>query len=92
MPGHDEIHGFWFKKVTSIHDRLALEMNRCLQGAHIPEWKTKGKTTLIQKDHPQGNYPKQLQTHNLLTDDVENINSTNKGRDLLLPNKLWIVP
>ena len=47
-PGHDGIHGFWFKKFTSIHDRLALEMNRRLQGAH--EWMTKGKTTLIQKD------------------------------------------
>ena len=30
-PGHDGIHGFWFKKFTSIHDGLALEMNRCLQ-------------------------------------------------------------
>ena len=50
------------------------------------------------KDHiapegpTQGNHPKQLQTHNLLTDDVENINCTNKGRDLLLANKTWIVP
>ena len=32
-PGHDRIHGFWFKKFTSIHDKLALEMNRCLQDA-----------------------------------------------------------
>ena len=32
--GYDGIHGFWFKKFTSIHDRLALEMNKCLQGAH----------------------------------------------------------
>ena len=38
------------------------------------------------------NRPKQLQTHNLHTDDVENINSTNKRRELLLANKLWIVP
>ena len=44
--GHDEIHEFWFKKFTSIHDGLGLEMNRCLQGAHVPEW----KDTLIQKD------------------------------------------
>ena len=29
-PGHDGINDFWFKKFTSIHDRLALEMNRCL--------------------------------------------------------------
>ena len=36
------------------------------------------------KDHidtekpPQGNCPKQLQTHKMPNDDVENINSTNK--------------
>ena len=36
-PGHDGIDGFWFKKFTTIHDRLALEMNRCLQEAHVPE-------------------------------------------------------
>ena len=29
-------------------------MNRCLQGAHIPEWMTKRKTTLIQKDPSKG--------------------------------------
>ena len=45
------------------------------------------------KDHfnpeglPQRNPSKQLQTYDLLTDDVENINSTNKVRDLLLANK-----
>ena len=45
------------------------------------------------KDHinpegpTQGNRSKQLQTHNLPTDDVENINSTNKERDLLFDNK-----
>ena len=27
-PGHDGIHGFWFKGFTSINDRLALEMNK----------------------------------------------------------------
>ena len=31
MPGHDRIHGFWLRKFTSIYDRLALEMNRCLK-------------------------------------------------------------
>ena len=53
-PGHDGIHGFWFKIFTSIHGRLALEMNRCLQDAHVPKWMTKGKTTLIQKDLSKG--------------------------------------
>ena len=46
-PGHDGIHGFWFKKFTAIHDRLALEMNRRLQDAQVPDWMTNGKTTLI---------------------------------------------
>ena len=55
--GHDGIHGFWFKKFTSIHDRLVLEMNRCLQDAQVPEWMTKGKTTLIQNDPSKGTAP-----------------------------------
>ena len=44
-PGHDGVHGFCFKKFTSIPDGLALKMNRCLQGAHVPKWMTKGRTT-----------------------------------------------
>ena len=49
-PGHDEIHGFWFKKFTSIHDKQALEMNRCQQEDYVPKRMTKGKITFIQKD------------------------------------------
>ena len=36
-PGHDGVHGFWLKKFTSIHDRLALEMIKCLETEHVPE-------------------------------------------------------
>ena len=43
-PGHDGIHGSWFKKFSSFHGRLSLEINRCLQDAHVPEWMTKWKT------------------------------------------------
>ena len=53
-PSHDGIHCFWLKKFTSIHGRLALEINRCLQCAQAPEWMTKGKTTLIQKEPSKG--------------------------------------
>ena len=56
-PGHDGIHCFWLKKFTSIHGRLALEMNRCLQGVQVPEWMTKGMNSLIQKDPSKGNAP-----------------------------------
>ena len=45
---------FWFNKFTSIHDRQALEMNKCLQRAHVPEWMTKERTSLIQKDPNKG--------------------------------------
>ena len=48
-PGNDGIHGFWFRKLTTVHDRPALEIYRCLQEAHVPEWITKGRTTLIQE-------------------------------------------
>ena len=40
---------------------------------------------------PHRNHSKQLQTHNFPTDEVENINSTNKRRDLLLAKKPQIV-
>ena len=56
-PRHDGIHGFWFKKFTSLHGRLVLEMDRCLQDEHVAEWMTKGKTTLTQKDPSKGAAP-----------------------------------
>ena len=62
---------------------VAIEMNRCLKRTVIPEWMTTGKTILIQdkkyqktKD-PKRNRYQQLQTHNVPTDDVKNINGTN---------------
>ena len=70
-PGNDGIHSFWFKKFTPIQEILAQEMNRCLQRSHISEWMTKRKTMLIQKEPIKWKGPKQLQTHNLPTDDVE---------------------
>ena len=39
-PGLDGIHVFWFKKFSSIHDRLAAERNKCLQTAYVPEYLT----------------------------------------------------
>ena len=55
---YNGIHGFWFKRFTFIHDRLALQLCKCLEEANIPEWMTKRKTTPIQKDPlPQRNHP-----------------------------------
>ena len=44
------------------------------------------------KGPKQRNRSKQLQTHNPLADDVENINSTRKGRDLIFSYKPRVVP
>ena len=56
--GLDGIHGFWFKKkFTAIHDRLATEMNKCIQKTEILKWMTKGKPSLIQKDPLRGRAP-----------------------------------
>ena len=52
----DGIHGFWFEKFTPIQDRLATEMNECIQKTEITEWMIKG-TTLIQKYPVKGTAP-----------------------------------
>ena len=51
-----------------------------------------GKDHIGPKEPKQMNRPGQQQAHNMPADDVENINSTNKGRDLPLANKQRIVP
>ena len=54
------------------------------------------RSTGTRLDDPKGpkqkKYSEQLQTDNLPINDVENTNSTNMGKDLLLTNKLRIVP
>ena len=84
-PGHDGIHSFWFKKFTSIHDRLARQTST--RNEQMPTRSTCARMDDQRKDHidpkrpKQRNRPKQLQIHNLPTDYVENIDSTNKRRD-----------
>ena len=85
-----ELHRFWFKKFTPIYDRLALEINRCLQEAHV-QMDDQRKDHINPEGALQGNGPKNQKTHNLHTNDMENIYSTNKERDLLLANKPQIV-
>ena len=38
-----------FKKFPSKRDRLATEMNKCIQKTETAEWMTKENTTLIKK-------------------------------------------
>ena len=84
----------WFL-VQKIHPHSRQTSTRKEQ---MPTRSTRTRMDEPRKDHidPKGpkkrNCPKQLQTYNLPTDDVENISGINKGRELLLTNKLWIVP
>ena len=60
MPDHDGIHGFWHRKSTSIHERLARQLSKCLQEVSIPEKMTKGKITLIQNDPQKKGYSRRI--------------------------------
>ena len=86
-----EYMDFEFKKIH-LHSQQTNMLNE--------QMSTRSTCTLMEdqrKDHidlegpPQRNCSKHLQTHYLPTDDVENSKSINKGRDLLLNNKPWIV-
>ena len=79
----------WFMvQEIHLHSRQTSSRNE-----QMPTKSTRTRMDHQRKDHidpklpkPRSR-PKQLQTHNLPIDDVENINSTDKGRDLQLANK-----
>eukprot|EP00795_Rhopilema_esculentum_P016163 gene16163-biopygen5458 len=55
-PGPDGVQGFWLKKMHSLHNRIATQMNDIINNnISIPEWMTKGRTVLCQKDTAKGN-------------------------------------
>ena len=50
-PGPDKLQVFWIKQLTSLHDRLANNINTLLQQPHmVPEWLVTGRTLLLRKD------------------------------------------
>eukprot|EP00112_Aurelia_sp_Birch-Aquarium-sp1_P022216 Seg6175.2 transcript_id=Seg6175.2/GoldUCD/mRNA.D3Y31 product="hypothetical protein" protein_id=Seg6175.2/GoldUCD/D3Y31 len=52
-PGPDGVQGFWLKNFTSMYKYLTQYLARCLE-EDTPEWVTKGRTVLIQKDKSKG--------------------------------------
>ena len=56
-PGPDAVQGFWIKNLTSLHSKLAFQLNECLETAQTPRWMTTGRTVLIQKDKTKGRAP-----------------------------------
>ena len=54
-PGPDGVQGFWVKKLTSLHERIATQLNDLITNVkEIPLWMTTGKTVLCQKARQRG--------------------------------------
>ena len=76
-----------------LHLRQTSTRNEQVPTRRTSTWLDDQKKDYIDPKGPkQRNYSKQLQTDNLPTNDVENTNSRNKGKDILLANKPRIVP
>ena len=54
-PGPDLVQGFWLKNFRSMHGRMLIQLNECLNKRNVPNWMTKGRTVLIMKDKDEGN-------------------------------------
>ena len=52
--GPDSIQDFRLKKVHHLHDRIATQLNLCLEQGNVPEWMVTGKIHLIMKDEKKG--------------------------------------
>ena len=76
-----------------LHSRQTSARNEQMLTRRANTWMDDQRKDYINpKGYKQRNYSKQLQTHKLPNNDVENTNSKTKGKDLLLDNKPWIVP
>ena len=54
-PGMDGVQGFWLKKLTSLHERIAEQLFLIVKrDASLPHWLTLGRTILCLKDPKKG--------------------------------------
>ena len=56
-PGKDEVHRFCIKHLTSLHPRIAQQLNRLLETATIEERLSTRKTILLMKNKNAGAIP-----------------------------------
>ena len=54
-PGPDQVHGYWLKNFSSLHERIAQQLQECLVRVNVPTWMTEARTVLIMKDIKKGN-------------------------------------
>ena len=54
--GPDGVQGYWIKKLTSLHDRIASQMKDMINnGVAVPNWMTYGKTYLCEEGQSKVN-------------------------------------
>ena len=49
-PNPDLVHGFWLKNFSSFPEKVRLQLKECLDSGFVPNWLTRGRTLLLQKD------------------------------------------
>ena len=54
-PVPDLVQGIWLKNFSSLHERVRLQLQECLDSGFVPSWLTRGRTLLLQKDESKGN-------------------------------------
>ena len=54
-PGPNSAQSYWLKTLTTLHEKLVLYLQECLDSVVVPDSLTKGRTVLIQKDKAKGN-------------------------------------
>ena len=55
-PGPDRVEGFWIKKLTTCHQRIAEHFEKILnEEAELPDWMTCGRAAVCPKDPAEGN-------------------------------------
>ena len=53
--GPDLVQGFWLKNFSSLYEMVKLQLKECLDSGFVPDWLTRGRTPLLQKDKSKGN-------------------------------------
>ena len=53
--GPDLVQRFWLNNLSSLHERVRLQLKECLDSGFVPSWLTRGRTSFLQKDKSKGN-------------------------------------
>ena len=52
--GPDLVQRFWLKNFSSLYERVRLQLKECLDSGFVPNWLTRERASLLQKDKSEG--------------------------------------